>query len=204
MISLLCQKAIAPRRDGFFFFALNLRTKQRNTLLQKKVRSETMAKDQRPAGKEYKGEIDPDKVAEKPSTLPYAHHAASAVIKPIDKKGLKGSSLAIMEEQTQMQLDQIQEQVALLIHQAQKIRGRAELGQMIYDAEMNFMPVVGDTYHLYERENGRKVLSMIGPNEWGRRKCTLGKHLSTVRLLSDRTWIPIEDNKQGFDPAQEV
>lgn len=164
-----------------------------------------MAKDQRPAGREYKGEIDPDKVTDKPSTLPYAHHAASAVIKPIDKKGLKGTSLAIMEEQTQMQLDQIQEQVALLIHQAQKIRSRAGLGQMIYNAEMNFMPVVGDTYHLYERETGIKVLSMIGPNEWGRSKNTLGKHLATVKLLADRTWVPIEGGENlDFDTHQEV
>lgn len=159
-----------------------------------------MAKDQRPAGKEYHGEIDPDKVAENPSTLPYAHHAASAVIKPIDKQGVKGTSLAIMEEQTQMQLDQIQQQVALLIHQAQKVKNRAELGQMIYNAEVNFMPVVGDIYHLYEREDSRKVLSMIGPDEWGK-KCSLGKHLASVRLLSDRTWVELDD--EASDPFKQ-
>jgi hypothetical protein len=34
--------------------------------------------------------IDPKKVAQNPGLLPYAHNAASAVVKPIDKGRAKG------------------------------------------------------------------------------------------------------------------
>jgi hypothetical protein len=44
--------------------------------------------------------IDKDKITETPSTLPYAHHVGSPVIKPIDKGRVKGNAMSAMVEQT--------------------------------------------------------------------------------------------------------
>jgi hypothetical protein len=52
---------------------------------------------------------------------------------------------------------------------------------------MSFEPVVGQVYHLYERHTGKKFLSIVGPQEWGRTKSEL-IHLATVRLLADKSW----------------
>lgn len=38
-----------------------------------------------------------------------------------------------------------------------------------------------------EQDNGKHLLSLISPNDWGRRGC-LFEFTATVRLLADHTW----------------
>ena len=130
--------------------------------------------------------IDKDKITENPSTLPYAHMVGGAVIRPIDKGKVKGLAVSAMYEQTEMQMDQIRKQVELLVQQAEKVRERVNISEKIYLAEMNIKPLIGHTYHLYARKNGGNVLSMIGPNQWGK-SCPYTFE-ATVKLLSDHTW----------------
>lgn len=130
--------------------------------------------------------IDKDKITEIPHLLPYAHTVGGVQIKPIDKGRVKGRAVGAMYEQTEMQLDQIRKQVELLAQQAQKIHNRVKISEDIYLAEMNFEPLIGFTYHLYERKNGKKVLSMVGPREWGPNPPF--EFIATVKMLSDHTW----------------
>ena len=65
--------------------------------------------------------IDPDKIAENPHLLPYAHHVGSAIIKPLDKGRAKGNAMSAMFQQTEGSLHKIKEQVELLLKQAQEI-----------------------------------------------------------------------------------
>ncbi len=134
--------------------------------------------------------IDKDKITETPSILPYAHTVGSALIKPIDKGRVKGRSLSAMEEQTNMQLAQIQKQIELLAHQAQKIQDRVDISVKIYQAEIGFEALIGHIYHLYEKSDGSWLLSMVAPHEWGRSF----KHefIASVKLLSDHTWEMLE------------
>ncbi|GAB4041939.1 DUF2452 domain-containing protein [Spirosoma jeollabukense] len=131
--------------------------------------------------------ISPDKVAESPGLLAYAHTAGSAVIRPEDKGKITGRAVAAMREQTDMQLSQLYKQMQLLAEQATAIRNRVEISERIYSAQMSFEPVVGHTYHFYQRKNGTDLLSMIGPNEWGR-KFPFERCLATVRMMADHTW----------------
>lgn len=137
--------------------------------------------------------IDPEKVAENPGLLPYAHHVGSTSIKPIDKGRVKGRAMLAMEQQTSKQLEQIHGQIKTLAEQAKRLQERVEVSQRIYEADMNFEPLTGHTYHLYEKENGGYVLSMIGPNEWGR-STPFKSHLSNVTLMADHTWDVHEEN----------
>lgn len=136
---------------------------------------------------EFKNPIDVDKVAEKPSTLPYAHHVGSAMVKPIDRGKTIGRAIAAMEHQTDMQLSQIREQVELLMRQADAIHQRKELARIIYSCDIRFKPEINHIYHLYHRENDSYVLSMIGPSEWGRSKQP-GNFVYSLKLLADHTW----------------
>jgi len=131
--------------------------------------------------------IDKDKVAENPHLLPYAHTVGGAVIKPIDKGRVKGLAVSAMYDQTEVQLDQIREQVTLLAVQAEKIHKRVEVSEKIYLADIGFKPLIGKTYHLYQRKNGKETLSMVGPNEWGK-SMPFESYVATVKLLSDHTW----------------
>ncbi len=130
--------------------------------------------------------IDEKKVAESPSTLPYAHTVGSAVIKPIDRGRVTGLAVAAMYEQTEMQLEQIRKQVELLAAQAQEIHRRVDISERIYKVGMNFKPIIGHVYHLYLRPDGTEFLSMVAPAEWGRSAKV--SFQATVKLLADHTW----------------
>ena len=136
--------------------------------------------------KETFNPIDKDKVTESPHNLPYAHTVGGSVIKPIDRGRVKGLAVSAMYEQTDMQMAQIREQIELLAEQARAIQRRIEISEQIYQCQMNFKPLIGHTYHLYRRDNGEEILSMVAPSEWGRSNPL--EFVATVKLLADHTW----------------
>jgi hypothetical protein len=131
--------------------------------------------------------IDPDKVSENPHSLPYAHTVSGVEIKPIDKGKVKGRAVKAMYKQSDMQLEQIRKQIELLAQQAKGIQDRISISEQIYNAQMNFEPLIGFVYHLYERRDGSEyVLSMVSPEEWGTNPPY--RFVATVELLADHTW----------------
>lgn len=143
---------------------------------------------------EFENPIDKDKVSENPHSLEYGHHAGSAIVKPEDQGKLKGRALSAMEHQTDMQLDQIYQQMQLLAEQAKKLNDRKAISEVIYGAEMRFEPLINHVYHLYEKEDRNYLLSLIAPDQWGRSKKTF-EFVATVRLLADHTWEILERNE---------
>lgn len=124
------------------------------------------------------------------SVLPYASSVGSVAIRPTKEGVIKHKALTAMEEQTNMQLDQIRQQIELLARQAQEIRKRKELSMMIYEARLGFKPQIGHTYHLYEKKDGMHMLSLIAPQEWGGAG-PFRQFISSVRLLADHTWMEV-------------
>lgn len=152
--------------------------------------------------KEFVNPIDEDKVTDNPSGLEYAHTVGSAVVKPIDKGKVKGRAVSAMVDQTNRQLQQIHEQISTLAKQAKNIKQRAEISEKIYLSEMNFEPLIGHTYYLYQKENLRFVLSMLSPEEWGR--SLKYEFVAEVHLLSDHTWEIKRSNKDFFETDEEI
>ncbi len=143
-----------------------------------------------------KGKVDLDKIdlgdlkdksAEYPGLIAFPHTVGGAVVKPEDEGRIKGKAMSAMKEQTSHQLHQLYEQMKTLVKQANAIKKRVEVSEKIYLAQMNFEPVIGQTYYLYEKEDGSNVLSMISPEEWGR-DLPYRSFSARVRLLSDHTW----------------
>jgi hypothetical protein len=143
---------------------------------------------------EFFNPINKEKITETPHLLPYAHNVGSAIIKPIDKGRTKGNAMTAMYQQTGNQLNQIKEQVETLIKQAQAIHDRIYISEKIYKADMGFKPVINQTYHLYERNDGSFVLSLVAPSEWGRSRPF--HFLASVNLLADHTWDIIEKGEE--------
>ena len=103
---------------------------------------------------------------------------------------IRHHALTAMEEQTNMQLTQIRQQIELLAIQAKEIQKRKELSMIVYEAKLNFAPVIGHNYFLYEEKEGIHLLSMIGPKEWGRKGCPYN-FVAEVKLLADHTWVEV-------------
>lgn len=136
-----------------------------------------------------------EKTTENPGLISFPHSVGSAVVKPEDKGKIKGRAMAAMQEQTEHQLHQLYEQMQTLAKQANEIQNRVEVSNKIYQAQINFEPVIGHIYYLYSRANGTDLLSMISPKEWGKR-LPYESFIASVRLLSDHTWEVIGSNNK--------
>jgi hypothetical protein len=145
---------------------------------------------------EFVNPIDESKIAENPSTLPYAHTVGGVVIKPTEQGAIKAKALTAMQQQTDKQMQQLYQQMQTLAEQAKSIQSRVEVSRYVYDAEIPFEPVIGHTYCLYLRENGRFFLSMITAEEWGR--SMKFEYIAKVSLLADHTWEVLEENIKSY------
>lgn len=134
-----------------------------------------------------------EKTTETPGILPYAHHSGSSIIKPEDKGKITGRAVAAMHSQTDMQMAQIYEQMRLLAEQAKKIQSRVEVSQRIYQASIAFEPLINHVYFLYQKTDGSDFMSMIAPEEWGRKK-DWAIFVAEVKLLADHTWEILREN----------
>jgi hypothetical protein len=92
-----------------------------------------------------------------------------------------------MQHQAEQQITMLRKQAQLLINQAKEIEARVEMSHAIYKADLNFEPIIHGIYHLYQKDDGTQVLSMIAPYEWGK-SAAFHTYLHTVRMLADRTW----------------
>jgi hypothetical protein len=140
-------------------------------------------------GKRTFNPIDPDKIAEDANLLPYGSSVSAPAFKAVETLKNKSLDVNAMEMQTDMQLDQIKQQIELLASQANKIQARKDLSAHIYNADMGFKPEINHNYFLYRRNDGSTVLSMIAPSEW--RKCPY-EFMNKVLLLADHTWDIID------------
>ena len=74
--------------------------------------------------------------------------------------------------------DEIKEEFVNLIDEV-------KWNEFVYSATYNFIPVLGETYYVYEKNDGTTFLSLISPTEWSM-KC-----LGATRLDSNNKWIKI-------------
>jgi hypothetical protein len=119
--------------------------------------------------------------------LPYPVSTLSPPIIPNDLTSFKSRGISQVERDLRQKLQEIRETYLATID-------HFNWNKLVYEAEIQFEPVIGGTYHLYEMR-GRKLLSMIGPDEWPQ------KHLATVRLNMDRQWKIVETGS-GVDSRE--
>lgn len=132
------------------------------------------------------------KVTNIPSLLEYAHTAGGFSITPTNEGMIKSHAREAMKEQTEEQLAIIFEQMKTLAKQVQDIQNRVHISDLIYDSDIKFTPVIGKTYYLYEKKEGRRYLSLIAPFEWNDQFQDI--FLAEVRLNADHTWKIINSN----------
>ncbi len=116
---------------------------------------------------------------------PYPLSISSPQIKPIDKRLTKANALETMRYQADQQINILKQQAELLMLQAREIEERVKVSDEIYRADLNFEPVIGTIYYLYEK-NAKTILSLISPIEWG--KIPYDNFRCAVKLLADKSW----------------
>ena len=101
----------------------------------------------------------PDNVSDNPSILPYPSNVGAPQIIPDDVHSWRQKNVISLNHQYQTEFQEIKSKYEQLLLDY-------EWNSLIYKSNFNFEPIVGQVYHLYKKENGTLILSLIGPNEW--------------------------------------
>ena len=103
------------------------------------------------------------------SFLPYPVSTLSPPIVPTDLSSFKARGISEVERDLQQKLVEIREDYLRAID-------HFNWNKLVYEAEISFEPLVGQTYHPHE-----------------------SRHLASVRLNVDRQWLLVE-SAPGLDP----
>lgn len=121
-----------------------------------------------------KPESVPDNYNENQHIVPYGSNVGSPSIVIPDTELFKSERGTSATNYFKSKLDELNKQYKQLVDLANQT-------ELVYNSKYNFVPRVGQTYHLYTI-NGKQVLSMIAPHEWDK------EFLGSFRFTADNTW----------------
>ena len=75
-----------------------------------------------------------------------------------------------------------QNKVGLIKDQYSELVKEFKENEKLYSAKISFEPVIGETYHLYNNQNGESFISLIDPNDWNK------EYLGSYKLNHDHCW----------------
>lgn len=127
------------------------------------------------------------------SQSPIPLSIGSPVIKPEDRNQIKANAVEAMHHYANQEISMLRKQADLIMQQVREIESRLKVSEQIYQSDIRFVPVVGQIYHLYEKDD-HYSLSLIGPDEWGTSKNSR-KYVASVKLLGDHSWDVLKKNR---------
>ena len=118
---------------------------------------------------------------------------------PVTKQ--KDIMLNVARLHANQEYNRIMELVAVLQKQAQQIKRRLELTDLVHGAKYNFQLYHNQCYWLaFDHKNNRSILTPLGPNDWHAAKPQEYEYLTRVKWLGDYTWIEVDENgKEGLE-----
>ena len=112
------------------------------------------------------------------NVLPYASNVGAPAIKLDDIGGWKNRQVVSVNHQIKTKFEELREEYNKLIDEY-------NWNQLIYKSKYSFVPVIGQTYHLYLNAKEEVFLSLISPNEWNQ------KFVGSFKLDSTEKWIKV-------------
>lgn len=117
----------------------------------------------------------PDMVVDNPESMLYPTNVGAPSFIIPDVISHKDTRSKSASDYFKSKLEQIKEEYLGLVDLANDT-------ELVYNAKYNFIPIVGNTYYLYEGSDSRNFLSIIEPNEWNM------KFISAYKFTVDNTW----------------
>jgi hypothetical protein len=121
----------------------------------------------------------PDNFSKDANILPYASNISAPPITLPDVSGFRQTYSHKASSTLSARYEELKREY-------EKLMALAEDNNKIYNAKYNFIPVVGQIYHLYNTGN-EYLLSMIEPSRW-----KLYEFTGSYRHTTDSVWERIE------------
>jgi len=112
--------------------------------------------------------------------LPYGSSVSAPVIKIEDISSYKQRNVQKIQTKFNKKYQELVDEYNNLVDEV-------KLNQIVYESDFSFEPVIGNTYHLYYRENGKYFLSLIEPEMWNQ------EYVLSVELNSEHKWVLIKE-----------
>jgi hypothetical protein len=111
--------------------------------------------------------------------LTYGTNVGAPVIKFEDVIGWRAREVTSVNHQFETKYNELKDAI-------EKLYEDYNWNELIYNhVEYSFIPVIGEVYHLYRRDNFSLFLSLIEPNCWNK------EHLGSFKLDSSNKWIKL-------------
>ena len=115
------------------------------------------------------------------SILPYGTNIGAPAITSNDLSTWKNRGISGFNHILKSKIEDIKQEYSSLVK-------TYETNEILYNAKYEFEPIIGEIYHLYEKENtNENFLSIIPPETWKR------KHLGSFQLNSEKVWKEIKN-----------
>ncbi len=111
--------------------------------------------------------------------LTYGTNHGAPAIKLEDVGGWKDIQIQSVNKEFKSRYEELKEEF-------QKLIDEVKHNELIYSAKYSFVPVMGETYHLYDKGDGSTFMSLIEPNQWRQ------IHIGSFKLNSMNKWVKVE------------
>ncbi len=110
--------------------------------------------------------------------LTYGSNIGAPSIKLEDVKGWKNNQANTANKQFKTKYEELKEEFRKLIDEV-------NWNELVYSSQYSFIPCIGETYHLYIRDDESTFLSLLSPDQWNK------KFIGSFRLDSGQKWIKV-------------
>lgn len=110
--------------------------------------------------------------------LTYGSNIGAPKIEHEEVAGWKQTHVNKANKQFKVKYDEIRKDLDKLVQEV-------NWNQIVYSSQYNFVPVIGEIYHLYVRNDDTMFLSLIDPKEWNM------EYIASFTLDSSQKWVRV-------------
>ena len=115
---------------------------------------------------------------------------------PVEKQ--KDIMVNVARMHAKQEYRRIMELVAVLQRQADEVRQRLDITDLVHTAKYSFQIYHGQCYWLVsDRARGGTLLTQTGPTEWTTTAPDYYEYICRVKWLGDYTWIEVDSNGES-------
>jgi hypothetical protein len=132
------------------------------------------------------------------NVTPYPTDVGAPAFDLIPVEKLKDIMVNVARMHGHQEYRRIMELVAVLQRQADEVRQRLEITDLVHAAKYSFQIYHGQCYWLaYDRARGGTLLTQTGPAEWTTAPPDYYEYICRVKWLGDYTWIEVDSNGEN-------
>jgi hypothetical protein len=120
---------------------------------------------------------------------------------PVEKQ--KDIMINVARMHASQEYNRIMSLVAVLQQQAESIRRRLEITDMVHASKYEFQTYHGQIYWLVY-DTGKQITRLVknGPTEWCTGKPADYQYITRVKWLGDYTWVEVDDQNNPLEDNQ--